>query len=678
MAIGAARVMAAGKAGLESLPFFVDELMAQGIPQLVPWAADHSHDQITVLHNRIRERVQGSWKNLFEIGSTSPGIIMVPGTDSNQRLLRLENPLAAEATELADSPAQLGAWCRREIDAHCRRTQQMWERYKAREGLTSSSHLAVIVPFCPEGPTSGTVGMYLGAALRKHFDQIGKSGELVVWGIELCPPPQVDDSEQLGPQAVENLFRGYVARGELIDGVPLSDEANDTERHKAFDINIVFDGGTATSATEDYPVVCQALDRAAAQATACLLNGAGAGDQAEAVFRLKQGKRWNAYLTHVVSELDYEQAARYLKYQVTLPWHRDREAWGAASVRERLGAFLHRIDNDIAPRIKHEQNEVVKKQFEDLIAVANEIRAIPLAGRWNDFLTKNRAKSLEQVDERLAGAVRDDEHNYRDAVESRQAQDKDGIIARSDLLCINLALPENQRRKAAINQRDNDNPEPLADILGDAGIVAVQDLLTDLCKGVLKHYDCKPDRDNSDAFFDEVASISVVTGAMRSNEGFRPTREQLSYYIAADRRRTPGVFNESRFDPTEFIQAARSDDGNRPVSPTLKWQPSGVDYDVPVEYSILTLARVRDGEGFKDISTYERLLDNYEQITADPKSWREKARYYGVKPPPELLADLPEPPPGAAPNVNGSESPPDTPPSVNGQEARVAAGGLAV
>ena len=667
MAIGAARVMAAGKAGLESLPFFVDELLAQGIPQLAPWAIDHSQDQIDELHDRTRERVAGSWKDLFDIGVWPPGITMDTDTGPNRRLLQLENPLATEAMELADSPAQLGAWCRRNISSICRDTEMMWERYKAREGLTSSYHLSVIIPFCPEGPTSGTVGMYLGAALRQHFYENGKAGELVVWGIELCPPIEDFVPEMMNRLAVQNAFRGYVARDELIKGVPLSDEANDTKRRKAFDINIVFDGGKDKLATASDEKVWQALDRAAAQVTACVLNGAGGGDKSEATVQLKQGKRWNAYLAHVVSELDYEQAARYLKYRVTLPWHRDWEAWDAASVTARRDAFLHRIDNDIAPRIQYEQNEVVRKQFEDLIAVANEIRAIPLAGRWNDFLTKNRAKALERVDERLASAVRDDEHNYRDAVDASPSPEQ--IRPKGELFCINLALPEKQRLEAAQIQRDNGNSGPIADVLGDAGIVNVRGRLNALCEQVLQHPDRDPVHYDSDAFFDEVMSISVFSGGARRNDGFRPAREQLSYFIAADRRSIPGSFSELDFDLEKVVPAPRSGGDSSSTSPALMWRPDGVAYDVPVEYSILTLARVREVDGavdFKDVSTYDALYKTYMMLKGDLERWREHARYYGVKPPPELLtterhADLPA-------------SPPAAPPSANGQEARVAAG----
>lgn len=654
MAIGAARVMAAGKAGLESLPLFVDELMAQGIPQLAPWALDHSQDQIDQLKAMTQERVAANWRSLFDIGISSPGISMGADVAANRRLLQLENPLAAEAIELADSPAQLGVWCRREMGAICRDTLSMWERYKAENGLAGAHHLDVVIPFCPEGPTSGTVGMYLGAALKQHFADAGKSGELVVWGIELCPPVDTDDAGKMGFLAVQNAFRGYVARQELIEGVPLSDNANDPDRCPPFDINIVFDGGTSQLATASGPeVVWQALDRAAAQVTACLLNGASGGDRIEAIIQLKQGQRWNAYIAHVVSELSYEHASRYLTYQVTLPWHRDPETWDSASTIARRDAFLHRIDNDIKPRLQREQNLTVKKQFQDLVTLAEQMRGIDLEGKWNNFLTKNREKALEQMAGLLDRAVHDDELNYQEA-----RTDPERIIARGDLFCINLVLPEAQRYQAALVQRDNGVPGPIAEVLGNAGVTDVRGRLTTLCGEVLKREDCDPVTADSQAFFEELMSISVADRSRASNDGFRPSREQLNYYIANNLRSVPGAFSELTFDLDNVIPRPQQPDAGQPAQPAaLMWKLSDGTYDVPIEYSILTLARVRNGDGFKDISAYPKLVDNYNKLTSNLERWREHARYYGVKPPPELLQGDDSLPPATDASVNGHPAP---------------------
>ncbi len=373
MAIGAARVMAAGKAGLESLPFFVDELMAQGIPQLAPWAIDHMEEDggktdIQRLKENTQGRLEGDWKAIFDLKGSPPGLEMaVTGLDVRVLLQRV-NPLAVTSSiHLADSPAQLGVWCRLNIETHCAGTYEMWERFKAHEGFTGlNQHLAVVIPYCAEGPTSGTVGMYLGAALRKYFSDRNRSHELMVWGIEICPP--IENNLSNGSGDSNNVFRGYVAREELLQGVPLSKEACDETRYQPFDINIVFDGGNDKGiASDSADYVHEALDRAAAQTTACLLNGAAGKTNAEAEVKLVEGKRWNAYLTHVVSERSHRPVSRYLNYQVTLPWHRDRDTWESSSVEARKDAFLLRVDGDIQRRLRNEPIAATRDQIQRLV-----------------------------------------------------------------------------------------------------------------------------------------------------------------------------------------------------------------------------------------------------------------------------------------------------------------------
>ena len=173
--------------------------------------------------------------------------------------------------------------------------------------------------------------------------------------------------------AVQSAFRGFVGRQELLEGVPLSESPDHDERTQCFDISIVFDGGIAKSATTSREVAWSALDRAAAQVTACLLNGAGGGDRPESTVQLKAGQRWNAYLAHVVSERSYSQACRYLRFRTSLPWHRDRNAWEGEDVRPKHDAFIERVKREIAPLLTFEPNSTVRSQFEELAAVAYEL-----------------------------------------------------------------------------------------------------------------------------------------------------------------------------------------------------------------------------------------------------------------------------------------------------------------
>lgn len=165
----------------------------------------------------------------------------------------------------------------------------------------------------------------------------------------------------------------------------------------------------------------------------------------------------------------------------------------------------------------------------------------------------------------------------------------------------------------------------------------------------------------SEALFDEVMSISIVAAGRASNDGFRPSREHLGYYIAADRRGLPGSFSELSFDLDKVILRREPDDGRPALPAALMWRLSDGDYDVPVEYSILTLARVRSGDSFEDIYSYQELWENYDKLTGNLERWREHARYYGVKPPPELLPSDPHAgdearPPATTPGLNGHPS----------------------
>lgn len=505
--------------------------------------------------------------------------------------------------------------------------------------------------------------MYLGAALKKHFADRDKTSELVVWGIELCPQIAKDGFENMNEAEVENAFRGYIAREEILTGVPLSPtDPHDADLQQPFDINVVFDGGSPGLSGATDETVWDALDRAAAQTTACLINGAGSGDYAEAVAQLRQGRRWNAYLLHVVSERSYGRTCRYLGYQETLPWHRDREYWDQAPLQERKDAFLHRVESDILPRLQDEPNETVKNEVMRLVERAEELRPISLRGGLFNKITGKTKEAEVKAEGLLNSAMQDDDNNYRESIENDPHNDRN--IPKGDSFSFNLVLTEEQRRQAARLARDEGDYGSIGDILGAVGIADVRSRLTNSLKDVLKHPKCDAVRDDSDAFFEALLSIAVAAddGNLIRNEGLRPTSENLSYYIAADSRKINGRYGEWNHDLSKFAPGQGSADASlRPLRAALRWKPHGVEFDVPVEYSILTLAQVRQSEGFKDISSYNGLEQNYQNVARDTSNLRRYARYYGVKPPPELLPDADSvdagaadvPVPAANPSVNG-------------------------
>lgn len=646
----AARVMAAGKAGLESLPYFVDELQAQGITQLAPWAADHTDGQIEKLNRDIQEQRSGPWRDIYGIGDASLGVKMQPNALAPQNLLRLVNPLV-DADGLANSPAQLAAWCRWNIQQTCWDTVQMWDKFKQQSGITHDLKLAVVIPYCPEGPTSGTVSMYLGAALRKHFANIRRSHELEVWGIELCPPVNTDATGALDKDAMEHAFRGYVARQELLRGVPVTENENDTEYWKPYDINIVFDGGSIETAGDSQGEMWSAIDRAAAQTTACLLNGATGfqGDQAEAFASLDVGsKRWNAHLTHVVSEAACNRECLYLNYQVRLPWEADPAGWTKSRSKsggkpkktlQKREDFLLRVKNDIRPLLDGEQDHVVRENVAKLVKEADELAAM----KWLSSPRINQNKVNSHLEEAKKNSDEWPSHSHDTA--------PDKITVRPDPFCLTIRLPDFLRLENAKRLQGGTSSGSIADLLGAAGITMVRDWIENRLNPVLERSDCQAANIPSAARFQEVIAISIADQTKRGdNKVFQPSQQFLKYFLEAGTRTIPGTFNTREHNLADYIRPGAADS---PQPKSLHWRVNNVDFDVPVEYSFLVLARCRPEDGFRDISTYDRLEAEYRKLTSNVTLWRDYAKYYGVKPPAELLTAATEHT-ASQPSANGS------------------------
>ena len=653
----ATRVMAAGKAGLESLPYFVDELLAQGITQLAPWAADHSGDQIEGLNEMVRERREGAWQTIYEIGDpdTKIGVPLTPADTAAQRLLHRVNRPAVASTQLADHPALLAALCRTDIQRYCRQTIDLWDRFKWENGISDGQQLAVVIPYCPEGPTSGTVGMYLGAALRKHFIDLHRGDELVVWGIELCPPINEDNTGKLDALALRNVFRGFVARQELLEGLPLTGNPDDSQRHRPFDITIVFDGGMSRTPFGDINELHQALDRAAAQTTACLLLGAAGGDVAESSNWLKgadesRGERWNAYMVHVVSERSYNRACRYLNYQVRLPWHRDREQWDKAKTAQQKEAFLRRVDTEIIPAWEKEKDSWVKDKVQSLVDLANKARAV----KWDKSIAKTITRNDKTVDGILKEAVGADAYWYSEI----QRPAPNNTTVRDEPFCVNIILPERLRRQAAEQMKDNETPSPISNFLGSSNN-EIQQRIEEHFTQVLRRNDRLSPTADSQALFEQIIAIAITSQATEGNADFQPAREKMEDFLGPERRGRDGVFNSLTFNLPQWRQSGEEEnDSNTEQRRGLSWRLKGVDFAVPVEYTFLTLARCRPQDGFMDTSTYDRLKAAHDEVTSDRRRWQEYAHYYGVKPPAAMLSATPDAPAEAtSPNSSAETSP---------------------
>ena len=156
MAIEVACVMAAGQAGLKSIPYFVDEFIARGIPQLAPRPFDHDNTQIQLLDQEFRD----TWNNsvLYGMGESRQLATKMDLDDSSiPRILNGINPISADemGVTLHDSPDRLAAWCRVNLADKCRETLGLWDTYKNLHSLGSSDQLAVVHPLLSGRPYFG-------------------------------------------------------------------------------------------------------------------------------------------------------------------------------------------------------------------------------------------------------------------------------------------------------------------------------------------------------------------------------------------------------------------------------------------------------------------------------------------------------------------------------------------
>ena len=606
MAIAAVKVMAAGKSGLEALPHFIKELGDQGYRMLNPVGLDHDRSTIN--------NVKGPIKDFCRT-------IQTEDSGEARNLVLNLNQAAYEQPRpgMADSPARIAGWCRTELNQYCQETLNEWSRHYAHErdaNQTKSDPLLVIIPYCPEGPTSGTIGMYLGAMIRKTFQEHKKGSEVLVCGVELCPPTTNRASSLMsGPDGI-NTFRGYVARKEIMQGVALTKDPEDRDYRKCFDINLVFDAGSE----ENNDTTLSALDRAAAQATAMLFKGAAnKGDVMEALDMLMQG-RWEVNLIHVTSEIEYSPTITCRNYRQKLLWNRDPRQWEKTKLERKRKDFIQSAENILEETENNWENlsEEIKEWARNLRDSAEQLKEMKVGGISGTV----RKKRKSEVRKKLAETIRQDEDDYaevKNADKGGKPTDTPKFSEAPHSLDIKLA--EEVRNRIA-EEAAKGTPEPIAKLVGANYQQNLQKSIKEKIHEYLKRPDCDPAVQNSEAFFDQIVTVSIVTQGNRNagpaNECLHP--EGLDYYLHKEIRGTAGSFSHMVF-ATEN---------------PFYWKPNGdrkVQYDIPTEYTLLIAAKVKKNQGFRDIRNYELMRKHYQSVIETPENLNNHLRYFGGRVP---------------------------------------------
>lgn len=627
MPIRAVRVMAAGKAGLDALPYFVQAFgsVENSYPQFVPFALDHDMSPGSVLENvtsRTREVIgEEAWRRLYR----ASGDFGVQITDQDGRIAPLLNKINKSVLQeqIADSPARMGAWSRVSLRQHCIDAFDLWEQFVGDGLATSGDSLLVVIPYCPEGPTSGTVGMYMGAMLRSVFAERGRAHQLNVCGVELCPPHDISQGGNIDPNAAGNIFRGYVARLELLQGVPVTDDPEDTEYWDCFDIDLVFDGGVKVPGYNTPEEIWFSMDRAAAQGAAYLFAGALNGDPHEAAAMLRRGYRWEFGLVHVISERHFNPVIRCLRHRLALPWIRNQEYWDEENETGRRQMFLTWLENTEREIQRDSEPAVVLEWFDHMSQLGDALRRIRgLLGRFTGDQDKIRAL-LEQ-------AVSDDENLYREIERHNphHGSTSTNFVVGEEPSAVMVSFSEDMRIRVASAPAD----APFADLLDQNGITTVRSRINNCVARFLARRDLQGvdgGVSNSAALFDMILSASIVRRDGPNQTSFpdqvlQPFDEgAIAFFLNPDSRSRSGSRNENNAFPTK----------NTPM-----WKPARRQHDLPVEYSFLVLAHIPEAEGFKDVNTYRTMKEYYDQVVGDDDQHQAMVRYYGIRSP--FLAPL--------------------------------------
>ena len=604
MAIAKVMIIAAGKSGLEALPHFQREFQHQGYQMLPALGLDHDTKTIDAAKQKT--------VNL----DPAPNLksIQMETTGEGNNLLRRKNPDAVGP--LHDNPAAIACWCIVELQQHAQEVLRTWKESYARNRpatQTKADPFLVVIPYCPEGPTSGTIGMHIGAVLKKTFAQEKMDeDEYIICGVELCPP--TSHPEQMGQTESIAAFRGYVARQEMLEGVPLSkSDPEDKNFQKCFDVNLVFDASKETISEERL----QELDRAAAQGTALMFNGVTNNrDVMEAVTMMRQG-RWEISLVHVTSEKEYSPVIICNGYRRKLPWNSRTSQWEKWGTKRKCREFLKAF-KEIEEELEQANVNGIQEWVKLMTGYADEIDGTNLAGK-KIALRKARKEAAEI----LARAIKQDEAEYaRLQDEARKVSNpNEPAISDSSHVCINIRMPEQTRNRVA----DGDRIHEIAELVTETYQQNVQQTVKNKITKYLNRPDCDSEEHNAEAFFDKIAIASITDDDESKNLVFEPVN--LNYYMSRAKRTQAG----------KFSQVVHT------INQPLMWKlmkEEEVEYDIPVEYTLLVAAQIREKDRFKDIGSYPNLRLHYEGIIKDPGRRKEHLKYYAVETPSSLLPDL--------------------------------------
>ena len=291
----------------------------------------------------------------------------------------------------------------------------------------------------------------------------------------------------------------------------------------------------------------------------------------------------------------------------------------------------------------HERAQQIKRPKLTRNKFITFLLCLPTLGMYllmeNKKLKENRQR-VENAMQRISAAEQEDYDNMINATrqerETQVGDQRPPVTYRKDLFCVNTVLNEAMQRSIAMNETDDGSPVPLAQIVGSVGTETIQQRILEQVNHPLERAKREGDPTNrrSSAYYDRILAVWATPTDHVDNDDMAPSDDSVKYLLSHvnrdDMKNYTGAGYRHRKTPMWRIQV-----------PGRNGQKTQM---VPVEMTYVILAQPKEDDGFKDVSTYDILLENYlSQI--DGKKFKEIARYYTGLLPEYAGGNTPEPEP---------------------------------
>lgn len=609
------KVLGGGKASLMAMRYIIEDLVKAGVPILKPLGLDHDADDLA--KNEFFDGLIDIKELLGRNGySFGPEDCFVPidGNLSTREGLRKSNPVFYElaniddigAVEMHDRPCVLAEWAKQHASEIWDWVLSEWRVYRLENH--ANNRLIILMPYCPEGPTSGTIGTVLGTMLRRQIEDAKNQGDLQnltvrVYGLELCPsiPYQrtINDGTLRG-----NAYAGYIARKALLEG-PVASRPFDA--CFAVDVGREEDLGLTLEESELH------VDKAAARVGVAVVKGVLGQDLGESDDAIRQHWRWQVIPLEIWTDPSELKVLPYLTAFPTLSQERRDNAEGLRSYLQASNKLQAAFADDQIVKDAFEHCDIREDMINELkvageqwrMAFTSHAQFVRKAKSWIPFFKPSK-QEVQQAYTKLGNVVAE---NQAVLDKLKQSVGPDNTKLSPKPLGYEVEL--GKREIQAYIQ----DPRPLAELMSISIRARLKNLITERVAGYLSKYIWDHDK----SFRTELGSfpkiVATSVGAS-TNDQFLPTVGSLAIHTRDSSERSV------------LVQAA---------NPSLARVQSDEESNLGCDIFVFAAdAKLEDVSSYQDLVRVAFGIEYNEMGEVNEQGWEDYARYH-IEAPPELM-----------------------------------------